>query len=119
MVTTKAPFKAASIAASDPLAAGRAQVGERLTAFVVTHGSGPMLAYGDAGCLQVLPKPALAVDTTGAGDVFAAGVLDALAAGAELEAALTHAAGWGAIAVGLASSAPTTGAFAPFRPASA
>jgi sugar/nucleoside kinase (ribokinase family) len=104
---------------ADSLAVGRAQVGDRLAAFVVTHGAGPVLAYRDLDRLEVLPEPVAAVDSTGAGDVFAAGLLDALTAGAGLEAAITHAATWGAVAVGLENSAPTTGAFAPFRPAAA
>ena len=103
---------------ADPFAAGRAQVGARLKWMVVTHGAGDVVAYDGARSISVTPPPARMVDATGAGDVFAAGLLDALAAGADMEEALPHACAWGAIAVGLESSAPLTGAFRAFRPAS-
>lgn len=46
------------------------------------------------------------VDATGAGDVFAAGLLQALSAGADPVAAAAHACLWGAAAVGSPGSAP-------------
>lgn len=101
---------------ADPFAAGRAQVGDRLSAFVMTHGLDAVVAYGAEGEVSVQPKPATVRDATGAGDVFAAGLLEALAAGAEIEPALVQACAWGAVAVGLESSAPIDGVFAGFRP---
>ena len=103
---------------ADPFAAGRAQVGERLKWMVMTHGAGDVVAYDAAGSIRVAPPPARVADTTGAGDVFAAGLLEALVAGADIEAALRHACAWGAVAVGLDGSAPLTGDFSAFRPAS-
>ena len=103
---------------ADPFAAGRAQVGARLEWMVVTHGAADVVAYDGARSVSVTPPPAKVVDATGAGDVFAAGLLEALVAGADIEAALRHACRWGAVAVGLDSSAPLAGDFPPFRPAS-
>ncbi|WP_309645550.1 PfkB family carbohydrate kinase [Phenylobacterium sp.] len=101
-----------------PFAAGRAQVGERLAWMVMTHGAGEVVAHGPNDQIRVLPSPAKVVDATGAGDTFAAGLLDALVAGAGIEAALSAACAWGAIAVGLDSSAPLAGDFPAFRPGS-
>ena len=103
---------------ADPFAAGRAQVGARLKWMVVTHGAGDVVAYDGARSISVTPLPTRMVDATGAGDVFAAGLLDALAAGADIEEALRHACTWGAVAIGLESSAPLTGDFRAFRPTS-
>lgn len=101
---------------ADPFAAGLAVVGERLTWFVMTHGAGPVVAHDGARRIEIMPPPAPVADSTGAGDVFAAGLLEALAAGASMEDALHHACAWGAVAVGLESSAPLTGPFDGFRP---
>ena len=103
---------------ADLLAAGRAQVGARLQWMVVTHGAAEVVAYGGSRTVRVAPPPARVVDATGAGDAFAAGLLEALVAGAEIEAALRHACAWGAVAVGLDASAPLTGDFPAFRPVS-
>lgn len=103
---------------ADPFAAGRAQVGARLQWMVVTQGAGEVTAYAAERSVRVTPPPARVVDATGAGDAFAAGLLEALAAGADIEAALRHACAWGAVAVGLDGSAPLSGDFIAFRPAS-
>jgi len=103
---------------ADPFAAGRGQVGARLAWMVMTHGAREVVAHGEGVTIRATPPSAEPVDATGAGDVFAAGLLDALVGGAGMDAALVHACGWGAIAVGLDSSAPLTGAFAGFRPGS-
>jgi sugar/nucleoside kinase (ribokinase family) len=116
LVASADDCSAAELAA--PFAAGLAQVGDRLKWMVVTQGAGDVVAYDGARSVQVTPPSARAVDATGAGDVFAAGLLEALAAGAKIEAALRHACRWGAVAVGLASSAPLAGAFPAFRRAS-
>jgi len=52
------------------------------------------------------------IDCTGAGDIFIAGLGDALIAGARIEAAISHAAAWGALAVGFNGSAPQPGEIA-------
>lgn len=99
---------------ADPFAAGRAVVGERLKWFVMTHGAGAVVAHDGERLIEVSPAPAPVVDSTGAGDVFAAGLLETLAAGAGMEQALVHGCGWGGVAVGLDASAPLEGVFAPF-----
>lgn len=96
---------------ADPFAAARAALGDRLSWFVITHGAGEVVAHDGRRQVRVAPRPVQVVDATGAGDVFAAGVLDALVAGAEMEEALAHACEWGGIAVGLDASAPTEGDF--------
>jgi sugar/nucleoside kinase (ribokinase family) len=102
---------------ADPLGAGRAQVGERLSTFIITHGADKVVAHHDQGQIEAVPDPVTVIDATGAGDVFAAGLLDALVAGADIDQALDHACGWGALAVRIEGSAPLTGAFTAFRPA--
>lgn len=102
---------------ADPFAAGRAKVGERLRWMVLTYGGGMVTAYDGQQLVAVTPPPARVVDTTGAGDCFAAGLLEALTAGLDMEQALAQACAWGAVAVGLDSSAPTEGVFPAFRPA--
>jgi sugar/nucleoside kinase (ribokinase family) len=99
---------------ADPYAAGRARVGDRLKWMVMTHGGDRVAAYDGARTVAVSPSPAKVVDATGAGDVFAAGLLEALVGGAEIEAALRHACVWGGVAVGLESSAPVSGDFTAF-----
>lgn len=94
-----------------PFAAARAQVGPRLSWAVVTRGSGSVSAYGADGEITVRPPATRVVDATGAGDVFAAGLLDALMARAPVEAALAHACAWGAATAALEGSAPVAGAF--------
>ncbi len=99
----------------DPYAAGRSRMGDRLQWFVMTCGAGDVIAYGPAHSVRVTPPQVKAVDTTGAGDVFAAGLLEAFVAGADIEAALQHACAWGATAVGEEGSAPISGIFQSFR----
>jgi sugar/nucleoside kinase (ribokinase family) len=104
--------------ADAPFAAAQARLGARLGWVVVTHGAVGAVAYGRDGARLVAKTPAAAArDTTGAGDVFAAGLLDALAAGAPMQQALVHACAWGAAAVTLEASAAVgapPGTFAPW-----
>lgn len=101
---------------NDPLAIGRAQLGERLSIFVMTHGADKVVAHGLQGRIEAVPRATPMIDATGAGDIFAAGLLDALVAEAGMDQALDHACGWGAIAVGTEGSAPLTGDLSTFRP---
>lgn len=101
---------------ADPFGVGRAQVGERLGWMVLTRGGYGVTAHDGQRVLRATPPPARVVDTTGAGDCFAAGLLEALTAGADMQAALAHACAWGATAVGLDASAPLDGVFPAFRP---
>jgi ribokinase len=85
---------------ADPAAAAEALV-RRFDRVVIKDGSrGATLAAG-TGCVQVPARPAEPVDTTGAGDAFAGGLIAALAAGAELPVAVE--AGHGAAAAAVAT----------------
>lgn len=99
-----------------PFEAARAAFGSRLSAIVVTHGADGASAYSAGAPITVRPPPAQVVDSTGAGDVFAAGLLEALSAGASMIRALDQACAWGAVTVGLASSAPVDAAPGAYRP---
>ena len=100
-----------------PFETAAARLGPRLQWVVVTDGAAGAVAYA-ADRRITMPAPRAEVrDATGAGDVFAAGLLDALAAGADMAPALAHACRWGATAVQFEGSAPTQApadAFAPF-----
>jgi len=90
-----------------PFAAASEQFGARLGWVVVTHGADGAVAHGrDGARIAAKAPPAVTVDATGAGDVFAAGLLDALTGGAAMDQALAHACAWGAAAAGLDCSAP-------------
>lgn len=93
----------------DPFAAARKVSSERLKWGVVTDGAAGAVASNARRILRAPGRPAEVVDATGAGDVFAAGLLEALAAGADMEAALGHACAWGAVAVGFEGSAAAPG----------
>ena len=105
-------------ASEDPYAAARALGAARLRASIVTQGAGPVIIGREAERIEVAPPPAIAKDTTGAGDIFAAGLVDALCEGAGLHAAVQHACLWGAAAVTIGGSAPlehARGMFPSFR----
>jgi sugar/nucleoside kinase (ribokinase family) len=100
-----------------PFAAAEARLGERLAWVVITHGADGALAYGRRGeRIAARAPPVVARDTTGAGDAFAAGLLDALAAGAPMEQALAHACAWGATAAGQDGSAQAGAPPGTFKP---
>ncbi|MFN3514476.1 MAG: carbohydrate kinase family protein [Phenylobacterium sp.] len=103
---------------AEPLGVGRRRFGPRLRWVVLTQGADGARAFGDGETLSVIPPAVKVADATGAGDVFAAGLLDALSARAEMAQALAHACLWGATAASLEGSAPVSGAFRAFRPAS-
>jgi sugar/nucleoside kinase (ribokinase family) len=85
---------------------GDRSVGGRVPEVVVKLGpAGAVWARGD----EVRSVPAVTatvVDTTGAGDAFAAGLLAARLAGADVDAALAAAVRLGAVAVGLVGGRP-------------
>lgn len=81
---------------ADPFAAGRRFAGDTLEWVVITRGEKGASAYGRNG--QVIERAAEAVepvDSTGAGDSFAAGLIHALASGMEMETVLDVAVAWG------------------------
>jgi len=83
----------------------RHQVSERLAWVVLTHGGRGVSAFNGREKIEYATTSVAQKDSTGAGDVFAAGLMEALAHGADMRAAIVHASGWGAIAVSLNGSA--------------
>jgi len=86
-------------ALADPWAAGRAVAGETLRWVVITRGASGAQAFRPGERLDA-PAPRVdAVDSTAAGDVFAAGLLHALVQGRPMAEALRCAVAWGAATV--------------------
>lgn len=84
---------------ADPWAAGREIAGPALRLVVVTRGERGAEAFSAAERFAV-PAPRVAiVDSTAAGDVFAAGLVHGLALGRPTRALLEGAVAWGAAAV--------------------
>jgi sugar/nucleoside kinase (ribokinase family) len=84
---------------SDPWSAGRGIAGERLRLVVVTRGPRGASAFSPEGRVDV-PAPRVdVVDSTAAGDVFAAGLVHGLVLGRPPRALLETAVLWGAAAV--------------------
>jgi ribokinase len=84
---------------ADPWALGRKIAGSPLRLVVVTRGERGAEAFG-ATQRDSVPAPRVTVlDSTAAGDVFAAGLVHALALGRVTRTALETAVGWGAAAV--------------------
>lgn len=73
---------------------------------ILTNGAHKIVAESALERLEHQPEPTLVRDATGAGDVFLAGITDALIKGAALPAALAHASQWGQRAVEIEGSAP-------------
>lgn len=89
-----------------PWALGRLVAGDLLQWMVLTRGAQGARAFGMGGVELAVPAvPVEPVDSTGAGDAFAAGLCHALAGGAAMEVALAQAARWGAAKVGEEGSA--------------
>ena len=82
-----------------PWETGRRVAGEALRWVVVTHGPAGAEAFSAGSRLRVAAREVFAADSTGAGDVFAAGLVHALVSGAPMEAALATAVAWGTSAV--------------------
>jgi sugar/nucleoside kinase (ribokinase family) len=102
--------------ARSPFPAAAARLGPRLGWVVVTHGRDGAVAHGrNSVRIEARPAPANMRDATGAGDVFAAGLLDALVASAGMGNALRHACAWGAAAAELDGSAPVDAPPGTFR----
>ncbi|HLO77545.1 MAG TPA: PfkB family carbohydrate kinase [Magnetospirillum sp.] len=93
------------VCADDPLGLGRLVAGERLEWMVLTRGARGARAFASGGeVIEAPAMPAVAVDSTGAGDAFAAGLCHGLAMGAAMAAAVAEATRWGAAKVGVAGS---------------
>ncbi len=80
--------------------------GPHLKWLVVTRGDDGAVAYGKGFTAEVPAVPARIVDTTGAGDVFAAGLIHGLLTDNDIESAMTTGAGWAAAAVASPTSVP-------------
>ena len=89
-----------------PFAHAREIVGPRLQWVVVTRGALGADAYGPAGTIPLPVSPVAQVDSTGAGDAFAAGLVHGLLTGANMAEAGRIAAIWGAEASRRLQSAP-------------
>lgn len=77
---------------------------------VVTAGAAGARAGSSGVMLEAPAVPATVVDATGAGDIFMAGLTDALLADAAPAQALAHGCRWAAAAVAMEGSAPEPGA---------
>jgi sugar/nucleoside kinase (ribokinase family) len=84
---------------ADPWRAGREIAGPALRLVVVTRGDRGAEAFSAAGHESVPAPRVRVVDSTAAGDVFAAGLVHSLVEGGSTRAALETAAAWGAAAV--------------------
>ncbi len=94
---------------ADPYAAALEVAGEPLEWVVVTHGSSGACACAVDRTIEVRAPKVEAVDTTGAGDIFAAGLVHALARGKAMEHALATAVAWGAASVTFEGTVPPAG----------
>jgi sugar/nucleoside kinase (ribokinase family) len=88
----------------DPLTAGYRIAGDLLQWIVITEGSRGVTAYSDDQILRVAAREIIPVDTTGAGDSFAAGLVHALVSGSSMADALQTGVNWGGEATLWASS---------------
>lgn len=84
----------------------RSAAGEALGWIVVTRGPGGAEAHSADRRFHVPARDVATVDSTGAGDVFAAGLVHALANGASMEMALVTAVAWGTTAAELGGIPP-------------
>lgn len=86
---------------------GQTIAGPQLRHFIVTDSERGAVVYEQNVSIHVPAIPSLVVDTTGAGDTFAAGIIDALLVNKPIIDAIHQGASWAAIAVATASSIPT------------
>jgi sugar/nucleoside kinase (ribokinase family) len=99
--------------ACDPLALGRRVAGDRLNWIVTTEGPAGATALSAAEVVHAPAEPVPTVDTTGAGDAFAAGLVHGLVCGLTMRDALILAVRFGTEATRWESSglpAPAVGA---------
>jgi sugar/nucleoside kinase (ribokinase family) len=94
---------------TDPYAAGRRIAGAVLQWVVVTYGAEGARAFGEGNVLHQAAPAVEALDTTGAGDVFAAGLAHALARSVDMHEALRIAVDWGSASVCYLGTVPAPG----------
>jgi len=92
---------------SDPWQHARQLAGEQLEWLVLTEGKAGAVAIHGEEQVRVAARPVSVVDTTGAGDAFAGGLIHGLARGMAMADALQCAVDWGAFAVASESSIPS------------
>jgi sugar/nucleoside kinase (ribokinase family) len=91
---------------AQPYRRARRIAGDVLQWMVLTDGANGARAYAKDRVLQAAAPTVEVIDSTGAGDVFAAGLAHALAAGRPMESALKTAVRWGSASVQYEGSAP-------------
>ncbi|WP_300481687.1 PfkB family carbohydrate kinase [Shewanella sp.] len=85
---------------------GKSIGGEGLLYFIVTDGINGAKVYTHDQVQHVAAIPATVVDTTGAGDAYAAGLIHSLCTGQSITEAMAEGAVWAAFAVATDSSIP-------------
>ncbi|ABO21950.1 PfkB family carbohydrate kinase [Shewanella loihica] len=85
---------------------GLSIAGDSLQAFIVTDGESGAILYQADSQTHVAAESASVVDTTGAGDAYAAGLIHGLVRGDEFCQAMAEGARWAAFAVATESSIP-------------
>ncbi len=88
---------------------GQQIAGAQLRYFIVTDGKNGATAYHHEDVLHIPAIATEVIDTTGAGDAFASGLINALLEKKEIVEAMHQGAAWAAIAVSTASSIPGVG----------
>ena len=76
---------------------------------MITYGPAGAKAFGADRVVEMKPPVVNVVDSTGAGDVFAAGLCHALASGMVIEVALETAVDWGTASVQYEGTVPPAG----------
>ena len=75
---------------------------------IVTRGEGGATAYGRHRSVRCRARGVKAVDTIGAGDALAAGIIDRLLKGCPMEEALRYGVAWGTATTLVRQSVPAT-----------
>ncbi|WP_076414046.1 PfkB family carbohydrate kinase [Shewanella sp. UCD-KL12] len=85
---------------------GLSIAGDSLKYFIVTDGADGACVYTDAGIERVEAIPSEVVDTTGAGDAYASGLIHGMTTGLTIKESMREGAQWAAFAVATQSSIP-------------
>ncbi|ACA89048.1 PfkB family carbohydrate kinase [Shewanella woodyi] len=83
--------------------------GDSLKYFIVTDGADGAYLYTENDCQQVEATPSEVIDTTGAGDAYAAGLIHGLTTGLGILESMKEAGVWAGFAVATQSSIPGEG----------
>ncbi len=85
---------------------GQSIAGQTLRYFIITDGEKGAVAYRHQRHISIAAIPTNVVDTTGAGDAFASGLIHGLLSNQDIKQAMIIGSEWAAIAVATASSIP-------------